>query len=270
MLYVELWNPVQKKHSSGVSAVPESGIKLEGGNQDIKPLLTPPPGAPPPELSIAMENEMGSTRGDVTGQPAPHQPTPGPPRVLYDPTLYPPTDPVVPKQGRARALDLEHIDHPPTKKRRVEPSPTLVSTSAPPPQPKQMTLFTANKSGPITRTRDGKFVPVPTLPKPAKWGLNPEERARLGLEPLIVAEVRGESRYGAGGLSTSTSDSVVYRDITPRNQVRSRRHRGSMLLVDYMHPYGSQMEIPQQKASPNSRIRTLSLKITRKMKVIYL
>lgn len=178
------------------------------------------------------------TRRDTTGRPAPGEPTPEPPRVLYDPTLYPPTDPVVPKRGRARALDFEPIHGPPVKKRRVEPPPKSASTPAPPPppQPKQTTLFTSNKSGPITRTRDGKFVPVPTLPKPPRWGLSPEERAELGLEPLIATELRHEQRSGDGGLSTSTSGSGVGLDANAaRNQVRRSCHQSFRLPIDYIY-----------------------------------
>lgn len=220
MLYAGL---IQKKHRLGVSAALESGIKREDGIQDIKPSITPPPSFPPPGSSLAVEDEMGNV-GGTTGRPAPHEPTPAPLQVLYDPTLYPLIEPVVPKRGRARALDFEPIDDPPTKKRRVNPPPKSISTSTPPPpppQPKKTTLFTANKSGPITRTRDGKFLPVPIPPKRPKWGLSPAERVGLGPEPLIVVEVGGESPPGDGGSSVSTLNSSSYLDTnTPRNQVR--------------------------------------------------
>jgi hypothetical protein len=237
--------------------------------QDIKPSLTPPPNASPPGFLFTADGEMESGGGS-TSQPAAHGPTPPPPRNLYDPTLYPRIDPVVPKRGRARALDFEPIDDPPAKKRRVNPLPKSVSTPAPqpPPQPKQTTLFTANKSGPISRTRDGKFVPVPTLPKPPKWGLSPEERAALGLEPFIATKAIGESPSRDGGSSIGTSDSNVYLDMnTPRNQVRRRSCQSPNLLVDYTKPYGSQVQVPLQRVSTKLPIRTLSLKITRTTKL---
>jgi len=217
MLYAGLWSKVQKKHPLGASVAPEIAVKRE---VDIKPSLTPPPSASPPGISLDVEDEMGST----TGQPGPHGPTPTPAAqsMLYDPTLYPPTSPVVPKRGRARALDFDPIDDPPTKKRRVSPPPQLASTPAPPPpQPKKTTLFTANKSGPITRTRDGKFVPVPALPKPPRWGLNPEEGAEPGPEPLIVPDIGGEPSSRDWGSSTRTLDlGPVLNLDTPRSQVR--------------------------------------------------
>ena len=218
-LYAGLWRNIQKKYPLGVSTAPESGIKREDGTQDIKPALTPL-SSPPPELSLAVEDEIHSG-GGTTGQLAPYEPIPVPRRILYDPTLYPPTKPIVPKQGRARALDFEPTDDPPVKKRRVDPPLKLATTSAPPPpQPKQVTLFTANKSGPITRTRDGKFVPIPALPKPPKWDLSPEGRAGLGLEPVIVPEISGESQPRDGGSSIRTLDSGLSPDLnTPRNQV---------------------------------------------------
>ena len=255
ILYVELWSNIQKKQSSGAPSASESNVKLEDGTQDIKPLLAPPPVTPPPGPSSAVGDEI-STRGDTTGQSPPRAPTLDPPRVLYDPTLYPHTDPVVPKRGRARALDFEPVDDLPTKKRRIEPPPKFAAISAPPPQPKKTTLFTANKSGPITRTRDGKYVPVPTLPKLRKWGLGSEKRAELGLEPLVMDEIRGESRSGDGESSISTA----------RNPVCHGCRETSRLLIDNDDLHGSQMQAPQ-RASRELRIRILSLKITRKMKV---
>lgn len=257
MLHVALWSHIQKNQSSGAPSAPESGVKLEDGTQDIKPVLAPPHVAPPQGPSSAVGDEI-STRGDTTGQSAPRAPTPEPPRVLYDPTLYPHTDPVVPKRGRARALDFESVDDLPTKKRRIEPPPKSAAISAPPPQPKKTTLFTANKSGPITRTRDGKYVPVPTLPKPRKWGLGSEKRAELGLEPLVMNEISGEPRSGDGESSISTA----------RNPVCHGRLQTSRLLIDNDNPHGSQMQAPQQRTSQELRIRILSLKITRKMKVV--
>ncbi len=268
ILYVGLWSNIQKKHPLGVSTAPKTGIIREDGIQDIKPALTLP-SSPPPGLSLTVEDEMDSG-GGTTGQPAPHEPTPEPRRILYDPTLYPPTKPVVPKQGRARALDFEPTDAPPTKKRRVDPPPKSASTSAPPPpQPKQVTLFTANKSGPITRTRDGKFVPVPTLPKPHKWDLSSEERAGLGLEPLIVPEISDESQSRDGGSSIRTLDSGLYADLhTPRNQVCHRSYQSSSQHADYMQPYDSQIQASLQMGSTKSRITSLSLRITRTTTVI--
>ena len=261
MLYAGLWSDIRKKHPLGVSTAPQSGIKREDGIQDIKPALTPP--SPPPLGScLGVEDEVDSG-GYTTGHPAPYEPTP----TLYDPTLYFPANPVVPKRGRARALDFEPIDDPPTKKRRVNPPPTSASTSAPPPpQPKQVTLFTANKSGPITRTRGGTFVPVPAPPKPPKWGLSPEERADLGLGPLIVTKVAGESQSREGGSSIPILDPGSLN--TPRNQVRRRSYRSPSLSIDYMQPFGSQIQASLQMASTKSRIRSRSLRITRRTMTI--
>ena len=258
MLHAGLWSNIQKKHSLGVPTAPESG---EDGIQDIKPVLTPP-SSPPLGLLSAVEDEVDAGGGTMS-HPAPHEPTP----TLYDPTLYFPANPVVPKRGRARALDFEPIDDPPTKKRRVNPPPTSASTSAPPPpQPKQVTLFTANKSGPITRTRDGTFVPVPALPKPPKWGLSAEERTDLGLEPLIVPEITGEAQSREGGSSIHILDPGPLN--TPRNQVHHRSYQNPSLLTDYMQPFGSQMQTSLQIRSTKSRIRSLSLRIMRKTTVI--
>lgn len=267
MLYAGLWSKIQKKRPLGVSTAPESGIKREDGIQDIKPALTPP--SSPPGLSLTVGDEM-DIGGGTMGQLAPQQPVPVPRRILYDPTLYPPTKPVVPKKGRARALDFEPTDDPPTKKRRVDPPPKVGSTSAPPPpQPKQVTLFTANKSGPITRTRDGKFVPVPALPKPFKWNLSSEERAGLGLEPSIVPGISSESQSRDEESSSRTLDSTLYPDLnTPRNQVGRRSDQSSSQRVDYMQLYGSQVQALLQMRSTKSRITSLSLRITRTTTVI--
>jgi hypothetical protein len=241
VLYVGPQSSIQ----SGIPTVPESGIKPEDGIEDIKParVLTPPPNAPPPGSPLPVGHEMG-TGGDILGQSAPHGPMPEAPQDLYDPTLYPPTDPVVPKRGRARALDFAPIDDPPTKKRRVEPPSRSASTFAQPslPQPKNTTLFTANKSGPITRTRDGKYVPVPAQPKPRKWALSPEERVGLGLEPFIVSEVTDESCSGDGGsrISTPNLDARLNMNTDPRNPVGGRRHpRSFSFNVNSSHPHGS-------------------------------